>query len=167
MKIPWLEFQLGIVTLAPDCKTQAIAPAPYVFVFSRRWLQEEFWPHWCAVKRELNRAIPVRPMTNNARRRICEEINKRFIAELTLATRIAMEDDDVAPAAVEVSVDIQGGPLNLVSDDLHRCALLELRDDNGKRKTEFVEPQLDYENYQSTPLAAALARGTRLIECWM
>ena len=167
VKIPWLEFQQRIAALAPDCKAQILAPAPYVHVFDAKWLQEDFWPVWCGVKRELNEAVPVRPMENNSRRGICDEITKRFIAELTLSTRIKYGDEDVAPGALEASILIQEEPLNFVSCGAHRTAILAITKDGQTWNPAFVEPQLFYAQFQTTTLDDALARGVLLVERWL
>jgi len=167
VKIPWLEFQQRIAALAPDCKAQILAPAPYVHVFDAKWLQEDFWPIWCEIKRELNEAVSSRPLENNARRGICDEITKRFIAELTLSTRIKYADEDVAPGAQEVSVIIYNEPLNFVSDGAHRTAILAVTKDGQTWNPVFVEPQISYAQYQTTTLDDALARGVLLVERWL
>ena len=167
VKIPWLEFQQRISALAPSCSIQFLAPAPYVHVFDAQWLQEDFWPVWCETKRELNQTVPARPLENNARRGICDEITKRFIAELTLSTRIKYADEDVAPGAQEVSVIIYNEPLNFVSDGAHRTAILAVTKDGQTWNPVFVEPQISYAQYQTTTLDDALARGVLLVERWL
>jgi hypothetical protein len=164
MKIPFLEFQMRVAKIFPDAKAQDIAPAPYVHVFDAEWLQEGFWPVWGEVKRELNNAIPARPMANNARRGICDEITKRFISELTLSTRIRYIDEDVAPGVLDATVRITGEPLNRVSDGWHRCAIVATTKDGVKWTPVFVEPQLDYANYQTTDLLDAAGAGVQLHE---
>ena len=167
VKIPWLEFQQRISALAPSCSIQFLAPAPYVHVFDAQWLQEDFWPIWCEIKRELNEAVPSRPMKNNARRGICDEITKRFIAELTLSTRIKYGDEDVAPGALEASIMIYDEPVNLVSDGAHRTSILAVTNDGQTWNPVFVEPQLSYAQFQTTTLDDAIARGVLLVERWL
>lgn len=167
MVIPWNEFKYGILSLAPDCVTQEIAPAPDVHVFDEDWLQETFWPYFCEVKRELDLKLSVRPMTNNAKRGICDEINKRLIAELTLSCRVRHGDENVAPGAVESTVLIGRTPLNLVSDGCHRNAILALSKNGGPWRPKFVEAQLSYAQYQTTSLVDALERDVSLRECWL
>lgn len=168
MKIPFLELQVNLATLSPDTKQQDIAAAPYVHVFDEAWLQETFWPYWCEVKREIDNKLPVRPMTNNQRRGICDEITKRFMAELTLSCRIANGDEDVAPGALEATVRIPPGQsLNMVSDGWHRAALLAVTQNQKDFRLVFVEPQLVYAQYETEPLDVAIARGVELRECWL
>jgi hypothetical protein len=164
MKIPFLEFQMRVAQIFPDAKAQDIAPAPYVHVFDSNWLQEDFWPVWCEVKRELNNAIPARPMANNARRGICDEITKRFVAELTLSTRIRYVDEDVAPGILDATVRITGEPLNRVSDGWHRCAIAALTTNGVDWFPAFVEPQLAYDQYKTTDLLDAAGLGVQLHE---
>lgn len=164
MKIPFLEFQMRVAQIFPDAKAQDIAPAPYVHVYDERWLQEEFWPYFCEVKRVLNERIKARPMKNNARRGICDEINKRMICELTLATRIRYEDEDVGPGAVESTVRITDAPLNLVPDGWHRCAIAAVTKDGVNWRPVFIESQLSYAQYQTTDLLDAAGFGVQLHE---
>ena len=168
VKIPFIEQIAAVQSIAPGAIVQEIAPAPYVFVFDSRWLQETFWPYWGDVKRELDAAISARPMTNNARRGSCDEITKRFVAELTLSCRIANGDDDVAPGVLEATVSIpQGYTLNRVRDGWHRAALLCVTDNQKDFRLVFVEPQLGYAQFQTTYLDDAIARGVVLRECWL
>lgn len=168
MKIPWLEFQVGLATQAPDLRLQEIAPAPYVHVYDEDALREEFWPVWGEIRKEIDRKIPVRPMTNNSRRRICEAINKRLVSELLLAVIQAYNDDDVSLGGAETSVQIPPGyMLNRVADGWHRTLILALTRNQKTWRPVFVESQLYYADYQTTDVGDAVAAGTRLVECWM
>ena len=165
--IPFIEFQLRIAQVFPDARGQDIAPAPHVHIFDETWFQETFWPYLGAVKREINAKVSVRPLQNNVRRGICDEINKRMLAELTLCTRTAHDDADVAPGAVEATVLIGTEPLNLVPTGWHRCAIVGLPKDHVSWRPVFVESQLDYANYQTTDLLDAAGRGVVLRESFL
>ena len=166
MKIPFLEFQSRVAGVFPDAHGQAIAPAPYVHVFDETWLQETFWPHWCAVKRAIDEQLPARPMTNSGQRGICDEINKRLIAELILSCRIANADANIAPGALEASVLIVGG-LNRVASGAHRCAIAAVTKNGTEWRPVFIESQLSYADYETTDMLDAAGRGTVLCEHWM
>lgn len=167
MKITWLEFQLGLAIIAPDCRLQDLATAPVVHVYDEAWLRDEFWPYWGDVKRTLN-TLPEQPLTNNSLRRNCEEINKRFVAELILSTRRLYGDEDVGAAALESSVLIPNGvSLCGVRDGAHRNAILAVTKNGQPHRYVFVESQLNYSNYETCNVADALARGVSLRECWL
>lgn len=172
MKIPFLEFQVGVAAALggqdQECKFQDIAPAPYVHVFDEAWLRDEFWPVWGEIRREIDGKIPVRPMTNNARRRICEAINKRLVAELMLSVQQAYDDEDVSLGALEASVQIPPGyRLNLVADGWHRTLIVAVTKDQKTWRPVFVESQLYFKDYETTDVDIAVAAGVRAVECWM
>jgi len=168
MKVSWFDFQIALAAKAPDCRLQDIAPAPFVHIYDETALREEFWPVWGEIRKEIDRKIPVRPMTNNARRRICEAINKRLVAELLLAVIQTYDDEDVSLGAVEASVQIPPGqPLNLVSDGWHRTLIIGVTKDQVNWRPVFVESQLFYADYQTTDMGDAVARGTRVVECFL
>lgn len=167
MTVAWPEMQRAIGEVFPDARQQLVAAAPYVFVFSEHWFQQDFWPHWCDVKRAMNAAMPVRPMLNNRRRGICDEISKRFVSELTLATRLRADDEDIAPAVVEATIMLGHEPLNKVADGMHRAFIVLLTRDGSTFVPYFAEPQLDFASYEITTLDSAFARGHWLVECWL
>ena len=166
--IPFIEFAQRIAQVYPDVRGQVIAPAPRVHVFDEAWFRDTFWIYFGDVKREINSKLPTKPLQNNARRGICDELTKRLIAELTLCTRVAHNDEDVGPGAVEATVDIApGAMLNRVPSGLHRCAIVALTKDHVVWRPVFIEPQLDYANFETTDLLDAAGHGHQLVEHWV
>lgn len=169
MKIPFAELTSRIRDVYPDMKFQDVATAPYVHVFDAGFFQEEFWPVWSAIVKEINRAVPNRPLENNARRGLCDEVTKRFAAELCLSTRQRYGDEDVGPGVREVSVLIPDQyALNMVPGlGWHRTAIVAITTDGVAWRPLFVEPQLNYAQYQTTTLDDAAVAGVIGHECWI
>lgn len=170
MTIPFPEFTSVIQAYFPKCHIQEIMPAANVHVFDPEFLQEEFWPVWCETKRAVNNTYANKPLENNAKRGICDEINKDFIVQLTKSTRQKYGDEDVAPGVLESSVMIPDGyALNLVPGyGAHRTAIIALKtDDSAGWQPFFVEAQLNYAQYEITPLADAVVAGVDVRECWL
>lgn len=169
LSIPYPEFQLRVSQEAPTCREQIMMTAPYVHVFDRNWMQETFWPYWDAVRKELNRKLLNAPEQNNVKRGICDEITKRFISELIVASRQLHGDEDIGIAAVESSVMIpEGYSLNYVPGlGGHRTIVCALTDDGQTFSVEFLEPQLTYALYQTTKVRDAIVDGVEYVERWV
>jgi len=169
MKIPFPEFLKGVHDVFPDARTQVIAPSSYVHVFDEDFIKEEFWPVWSAIVREVNSKVANRPLENNARRGICDEITARFKAECAMSTRQLYNDEDVGPGILEATVMIpQGVEINRVRGfGAHRTAILATTRDGANWQPLFAEPQLSYAYFKTTPLPAAFDSGINLVECWM
>jgi len=168
MKIAWIDFVEKLREISPNTRVQVIAPAPEVHVYDVSALQEEFWPVWGQIRKEIDRKVANRPMTNSAKKRNCEAINKRLTAELLLAVAQTY-DDDVSLGGVEASVFIPAGyTLNYVTDGAHRTFIIAVTHDGGKTwELVLIESQLYYENYKITSLADAVAGGVTVVECWL
>ncbi len=168
MKISWETFKVELRRLAPNAQLQIIAPAPEVHVYDVDALQEEFWPVWGQIRKEIDRKVANRPMTNSNKKRNCEAINKRLTAELLLAVAQSY-DDDVSLGGVEASVFIPAGyTLNHVADGVHRAFIIAVTRDSGATwELVLIESQLYYENYKVTTVADAIAGGVVIVECWL
>ena len=169
MKVPFQEFLQRVKAVFPDAQTQTIATAPYVHVFNADFLKEEFWPVWQSIVREVNSKVINRPLENNARRGICDEITARFKAECALSTRQLYGDDDVGPGILEASVLIPADyELNRVPGyGAHRTAIMAVTDDGQTWQPLFIEPQLSYAFFKTTPLPVAADSRLHLVECWV
>jgi hypothetical protein len=169
MKIPFSEFSNVISAYLPDCRMQDIPTAPYVHVFDERFLQEEFWPAWSGIVKEINRKLPSRPLQNSAARGLCDEVTKRLLAEACLSSRQTYGDEDVGPGMREVSVLIPDGySLNMVPGyGWHRTVIVAVTKNGTDWRPLFIEPQLEYANYQTTTLDDAASAGVTARECWV
>ncbi|NBR87736.1 MAG: hypothetical protein EBS84_20165 [Proteobacteria bacterium] len=154
---------------APLCREQVMMTAPYVHVFDRMWLQETFWPYWDKVKRAINKQLKNKPLENTVKRGICDEITKRFVSELIIASRQLHGDEDVGVAALESSVMIlQDRSLNYVPGlGGHRTCVLGLTDNGETFEVEFVEPQLTYAMFQTTKIRDAIVDSVEFVERWV
>jgi len=169
MKIPFPEFLKGVTDSFPGARTQLLPTAPYVHVFDAEFLQEDFWPTWCEIVREVNAKVVNRPLENNAVRGICDEITARFKSECAMSSRQTYGDENVGPGMLEASILIpQGYELNHVPGfGAHRTAIVAVTSDGVNWHPVFVEPQLSYAQFKTTPLPDAAAAGVALVECWV
>ena len=169
MKIPFPEFLKGVTDSFPGARTQLLPTAPYVHCFDAEFLQEDFWPTWCEIVRETNAKVVNRPLENNAARGICDEITARFKSECAMSSRQTYGDENVGPGMLEASLFIpQGYSLNHVPGfGAHRTAIVAVTSDGVNWHPVFVEPQLPYAQYKTTPLPDAAAAGVALVECWV
>ena len=169
MKIPFPEFLKGVTDSFPGARTQLLPTAPYVHVFDAEFLQEDFWPTWLQIVREVNAKVVNRPLENNAVRGICDEITARFKSECAMSSRQTYGDENVGPGMLEASILIpQGYELNHVPGfGAHRTAIVAVTSDGTNWHPVFVEPQLGYAQYKTTPLPDAAVAGVALVECWV
>ena len=169
MKIPWPEFLRGVSEIYPEARTQLLPTAPYVHVFDAEFLQEDFWPTWLQIVREVNAKVANRPLENNAVRGICDEITARFKSECAMSSRQTYGDDNVGPGMLEASILIPVGySLNHVPGfGAHRTAIVALTSDGTNWHPVFVEPQLGYAQFKTTPLTDAALAGVVVVECWV
>jgi hypothetical protein len=153
----------------PEARTQTLPTAPYVHVFDAEFLQEDFWPTWCEIVREVNAKVANRPLENNAKRGICDEITARFKSECAMSSRQTYGDSDVGPGMLEASLFIPHGySLNHVPGfGAHRTAIVAVTSDGANWHPVFVEPQLGYAQFKTTSLPDAAAAGVSLVECWV
>ena len=169
MKIPFPEFLKGVTDSFPGARTQLLPTAPYVHCFNADFLQEYFWPTWCEIVREVNAKVVNRPLENNAVRGICDEITARFKSECAMSSRQTYGDENVGPGMLEASLFIpQGYELNHVPGfGAHRTAIVAVTSDGTNWHPVFVEPQVGYAQFKTTPLPDAAAAGVALVECWV
>jgi len=86
-----------------------------------------------------------------------------------MSSRQTYGDENVGPGMLEASILIPAGySLNHVPGfGAHRTAIVAVTSDGTNWHPFFVEPQLGYALYKTTPLTDAAAAGIALVECWV
>lgn len=170
MKINYHEFVGRIETVCGGLRgaKPVLIPSAEVNILNLDWLRNEFFPVWIKYKFAYA-AQQNKPLENNVKRGICDEIAGRCKTLLIEASRKEMGDDPTAGAVAEINLMIPAGySLNHVPGyGGHRTLLLGVTTDNKDWFPLFFEQQLTYENYQDTSLDDAVSNNVVLYDFWL